>query len=1543
MFFKGIMLEIIMHKGLLSSLCNHKWLLLVLLVLLVTGCNPNEKPESPESPESPEPPEPPVSVSEVTVTGKIMLGPVVRGHSLQLVIYDADMKELDRPKVGLDGSYGFKLKDYKGVIIAQVTSENHDQCSGDYIDEATAKPKCLGKNAILSSTHVQSGTSDNQAKLHTTPVTTVAVLHAGVALDANGGLTIPKGLTQDRIIQSNKAVAKVFGLGDQSIAEYTPTSIITTDQKFKTGDAYTKALAAISGVEAIDSTKNLNNVLKKISSAISTDSKNPALNPALQDMMVKGLQKVAEKIKANSGDKTILKNLSEYQDKFPKSILAVDLTKTPPEPPKLTKATKRITRNNKPTWDWTPNDSETVNYRYQYRIGENDRSWKQINTASFTPSEDYTEGLHTLIIRQADLKNPDLWSKPTKLTIEINKPPKIITRSLELKSATEDKLYSTQLKFKDPDSQKLYVTINTTDKNDWLSFSNNKKSIYLEDPINGYFLVDLKGTAKDKHISKGMEQENIEIKITVNDNVEAQSISENLSIKLINFDDDGQIKLEGIPNQKVTLRAIVSDEDGFSEISYQWKINSKDILDETNETITLTQQHTRKKISVVATYIDGRSKIPASANSHEKEVKDINDKPSLLKNKASINKTLITYEDNEFSNEEFKFIDVDSEDTLTYTFKNLPDWIDQDAYRKARILKGTPKNKDVGKKENIKITARDEDGEQEDITFSIEVLNVNDKPEITKIEPQTVKEGDSFSYQVVVTDVDSDPKQSFELTFMPEEINGSEIKNLITIDNQGKITLEKAPDLESSKDISVTVHVDDTLQKNNSKTEETFTLTIEAVNSPSEITSKPMKVAKVGEKYSYKIEVEDTDSEVKVKKVGATPNWLEVKKRDNTYFLEGTPESNHSKMENKVKLTTHDNITQEFMIDIFEEAIVKIPINICFSADYKVKNYTHNSKPIYQSHKDRIKQVVENTWGKNSAIEFKGWDKECPTGSDSEEVTKIYIQSEGYIKEERMKRSYYSPKKAMIVFYQYFNREDDSLKNSFPAEIAHDTVHEFGHLLGFPHEHERLDTYRHGDFSSKQPSGSYFTDQSELLHICNHITYAKPVETNDTDNVYYFNSEGEKKRRDQKLKLISYKDWQKSSYDPFSIMNYCEGAFDYQYMRVADSAAEQNKKPRDIASLFPTLTLSYEDKKRLQRFYGAPIADNQKHLLKNGVFFTGLFKDVEGDESSYRYYENGVKTKFYNTKLNNEQTDSINLSKLTDDQYFYLHSSLPLANYKYNRLSRTYRNKTLYRYQKGRIFIEAESYQIAICDMDKDKPIDQAGGELNCVAMLDDKTHPNYSFYYFDGPYDLLRETQIQFCEKNKTQNTFTLNERSFSLIDTNRCYDFNPLKNLYIATKQIRLLFVNGETFNGKLNGFSQPEYISLGLMKEDGLFNNKGINIIRKFEAQFYWNLVAKSKYLPETPDFFVDESSIRNIPFTGIWNDSGEKFINNGIVVSNFEQITHSYKWSHPQSNNQSINLQRQAIMAKLDDKLYMDGLLFTGEYKNKVYSKGVEIAD
>ena len=79
MFYKGITLEIVMNKGMLSGLWSLKW---VLLCLLLTGC-PKSDPPTPTPTPSP----------EITVTGKIMLGPVLGGHSLQIVDKRANIEK----------------------------------------------------------------------------------------------------------------------------------------------------------------------------------------------------------------------------------------------------------------------------------------------------------------------------------------------------------------------------------------------------------------------------------------------------------------------------------------------------------------------------------------------------------------------------------------------------------------------------------------------------------------------------------------------------------------------------------------------------------------------------------------------------------------------------------------------------------------------------------------------------------------------------------------------------------------------------------------------------------------------------------------------------------------------------------------------------------------------------------------------------------------------------------------------------------------------------------------------------------------------------------------------------------------------------------------------------------------------------------------------------------------------------------------------------------------------------------------------------------
>ena len=55
----------------------------------------------------------------------------------------------------------------------------------------------------------------------------------------------------------------------------------------------------------------------------------------------------------------------------------------------------------------------------------------------------------------------------------------------------------------------------------------------------------------------------------------------------------------------------------------------------------------------------------------------------------------------------------------------------------------------------------------------------------------------------------------------------------------------------------------------------------------------------------------------------------------------------------------------------------------------------------------------------------------------------------------------------------------------------------------------------------------------------------------------------------------------------------------------------------------PSKGLSNADIRRAQQFYGAPTHLNY-HLMKGDQFFTGLYKQGEGESSEYKFFEYGV-------------------------------------------------------------------------------------------------------------------------------------------------------------------------------------------------------------------------------------------------------------------------------------------------------------------------------
>ena len=205
-----------------------------------------------------------------------------------------------------------------------------------------------------------------------------------------------------------------MGLGDQSVAEYTPKSIITTDQKFQTGNAYSQVLAEISGIEAEG--KSLNSIVKLISADIGINGK---LSPAFQDMMVKGIQKVFITAEEQGADSSILELINNRQDIYMDSNAKVDLVNAPKSPVFINK-TK--TSSLQPTWEWRSGDEG--NRRYRYIFGSEldfqcNQNWKEIETTTFTPDGKLTLGKYRLEIQEGHKLDSEIWSVLSKSTIEI--------------------------------------------------------------------------------------------------------------------------------------------------------------------------------------------------------------------------------------------------------------------------------------------------------------------------------------------------------------------------------------------------------------------------------------------------------------------------------------------------------------------------------------------------------------------------------------------------------------------------------------------------------------------------------------------------------------------------------------------------------------------------------------------------------------------------------------------------------------------------------------------------------------------------------------------------------------------------------------------------------------------------------------------------------------------------------------------------------------------------------------------------------------------
>jgi hypothetical protein len=185
----------------------------------------------------------------------------------------------------------------------------------------------------------------------------------------------------------------------------------------------------------------------------------------------------------------------------------------------------------------------------------------------------------------------------------------------------------------------------------------------------------------------------------------------------------GSVSISGTPTQGQTLAAgnSLADADGLGTISYQWLADDSDISGTTSSTLTLTQAHVGKAISVKASYTDVLGTAEGKTSTATALVANVNDAPTvanLITDQNATEGVAFT-----FTVPSNTFADVDSGDTLSYTATladgaTLPSWLQFNA--NTRTFSGTPGIEDPAEL-NLKVTASDVAGASVTSAFKVTV------------------------------------------------------------------------------------------------------------------------------------------------------------------------------------------------------------------------------------------------------------------------------------------------------------------------------------------------------------------------------------------------------------------------------------------------------------------------------------------------------------------------------------------------------------------------------------------------------------------------------------------------------------------------------------------------------------------------------------------------------------------------------------------------------------------------------------------------------
>ncbi|NVK29936.1 MAG: putative Ig domain-containing protein, partial [Gammaproteobacteria bacterium] len=215
--------------------------------------------------------------------------------------------------------------------------------------------------------------------------------------------------------------------------------------------------------------------------------------------------------------------------------------------------------------------------------------------------------------------------------------------------------------------------------------------------------------------------------------------------------------------------------------------------------------------------------------------------------------------------------DSDVGDSLSYSLSNAPSWMSVDANG---IVSGTPSNADVGTTTDIVLTVADVANATASLTFSVEVLNVNDAPTISGSPISVIDEDQSYRFTVVGSDIDAGDTLSYSLSNAP---------SWMSVDANGVVSGTPS-NADVGTSTGVVVSVSDAANATAS-----LTFDVEVLNTQDApvISGTPATSVDEDSTFSFTPTAFDDDGDNLVFSVVNQPSWTSID--PNTGELSGTP------------------------------------------------------------------------------------------------------------------------------------------------------------------------------------------------------------------------------------------------------------------------------------------------------------------------------------------------------------------------------------------------------------------------------------------------------------------------------------------------------------------------------------------------------------------------------------------------------------------------------------------------------------------------------